>query len=81
MKSTNILISPEATAAGILYCHGIELNSNHKFVYITVDPELMDDEYLKKEAKDFWILAKYTQTNHETTEEPEETVPQGQRPA
>ena len=61
-------IAPAAIAAGIIDVRGLQLSETKKVVFIVVDPEMMDDDFIAKEAKDYWILAKYTSKNETTNE-------------
>ena len=62
-------IAPAAIAAGIVDVRGLQLNETKKVVFLIVDPDTMNDDFIAKEAKDYWILYKYTSKN-ETINEP-----------
>jgi hypothetical protein len=55
----DIPISDVAKAAGIVGACGLQITEDKKIEYIIIDPEIMDDDFIAKEARSFWILAKY----------------------
>ena len=69
--SEEIKFSPEAAAAGIVNVRKLVPFPDLELIYIVVDSEKMDDNYLAKQAKSFWILAKYFCKN-----ETNEPIPQ-----
>ena len=52
-----------AKTFGVLSVHGLTLKTGNKIVYIVVDPVKMDHKFIKEQAKDLWIVTKYSKDN------------------
>jgi hypothetical protein len=56
LKAESLEIIQDAKDNGVISGRGILIDKHTRFLYLVIDPEKVNHEYLQKEAKNFWLL-------------------------
>jgi len=74
--SKTLELLPPAKDAGVIVAKGINIPPDKNIVYLKIDPEKEDLEFLKKEAKEFWLLYSFPkkEDQHINDPTPEKTM-------